>query len=155
MRKAKNIILLIGIICNSIILLWAVFTGVISLFHTSSGDSLRYIFFNVILPAIIMLLLMLAPVLLFIRNLKNKTGKALPIISVIINCIILSLRLFSLFTPAIPQYIIYNKLGLIDTYFVIFISFLSEGGFLFIFGCLSLIIGSVLSLKKAEKQLGN
>ena len=102
-----------------------------------------------------MLLLMLAPVLLFIRNLKNKTGKALPIISVIINCIILSLRLFSLFTPAIPQYIIYNKLGLIDTYFVIFISFLSEGGFLFIFGCLSLIIGSVLSLKKAEKQLGN
>ena len=150
MKRGENIALLIGIICNAISFLWSILSFVVHLFSMISGDELRYFFFGDVFPVIIMLSLMLFPVLLFVRNLKNKTGKTLPIISIIINCVILFSKIFSLVIPTIPQYIIYSELGLIDTYFTVIIGFLADGGLLFIVGYLSLIIGSVLSLPKRK-----
>ncbi|MGN0493338.1 MAG: hypothetical protein ACI4F7_06795, partial [Acutalibacteraceae bacterium] len=90
----------------------------------------------------------LFPVLLLIRNLKNKIGKILPIVS-IINCVILFCIIS---TPAVPQYIIYSKLGLVNIYLTVIMGFLKNGGFLFIIGNLSLITGSILSLPKKERN---
>ncbi len=151
MKKGKNIALLIGIVCNSAVILWSMLKFVVTLFNTVSGNELKYCFFSYVFPVVIMLSLMIFPVLLLIRNLKNKAGKILPIVSIIINCAILLLLLFNSVTPAIPKYLIYSELTFIDTYFSIILSFLSNGGFLFIIGYLSLITGSVLSLSKRGK----
>ena len=86
------------------------------------------------------------------KNLKNKTGTLLPIISIIINSTVLLWVLFLSFTPAIPQYLIYSKLGLIDTYFTVIMRFLESGGLLLVIGHVALIVGSFLSLPKKKKQ---
>lgn len=133
-------------------LFWSILNFVVHLFNNLSGNVFKYLFVSDVSPVIIMLLLMIFPVLLFVRNLKNKAGKALPIISIVINSAILFCVLFFSVTPAIPPYLIYSDLGLVDTYFSVIISFLANGGFLFIIGYLSLIIGSVLSMPKKERK---
>ncbi len=155
MKKSKNVFLLIGIIFVSIILFWSILKFVVHLFHNVSRDGMFFLVFNDFLPAIIMLFLMAVPVLLFIRNLKNKKGIILPIISIITNCLGFLWVLFCSMTPAIPQYLIYSKLGLIDTYLTAITSFLANGGWLLIVGYLSLTIGSFLSLFQKEKTEDN
>ena len=97
-------------------------------------------------------LLLIIPVSLLAKNLKTKARTLLPIISIIINSTVLLWVLFLSFTPAIPQYIIYSKLGLIDTYFTVIMRFLESGGLLLVIGHVALIVGSFLSLPKKKKQ---
>lgn len=152
MKKGKNITLLVGIACVSAVVIWQVIKTIFHYFSILNEDGFKYFIAWDISPIVIMFLLLIIPVSLLARNLKNKTGTLLPIISIIINSTVLLWVLFLSFTPAIPQYIIYSKLGLIDTYFTVIMGFLESGGLLLVIGHVALIVGSFLSLPKKKKQ---
>ena len=152
MKKGKNITLLVGIACVSATIIWQVIKSIFHYFSILNEDGLKYFIAWDVSPIVIMLLLLIIPVSLLARNLKNKTGTLLPIISIIINSAVLLWVLFLSFTPAIPQYLIYSKWGLIDTYFTVIMGFLESGGLLFIIGYAAIIIGSFLSFSKNQKQ---
>ena len=154
MKKAKNIVLLIGIIFNSLYILLQLFRFVydcVTVVLRFGFDNLRYFIYNDFFSSLITFALMILPVILLILNLKNKAGKVLPIISAVM-CGVVSLSIiFSLVTPAIPQYLIYSKLGFIDTYFTIILSFITSGGILYFIGFVLLTVGSILSLIKSKE----
>ncbi|MBQ8551101.1 MAG: hypothetical protein IJ426_07175 [Clostridia bacterium] len=152
MKKGKNITLLVGIACVSAVVIWQVIKTIFHYFSFLNEDGFKYFIAGDISPIVIMFLLLIIPVSLLARNLKNKTGTLLPIISIIINSKVLLWVLFLSFTPAIPQYLIYSKLGLIDTYFTVIMRFLESGGLLLVIGHVALIVGSFLSLPKKKKQ---
>lgn len=152
MKKGKNITLLVGIACVSTVVIWQVIKTIFHYFSILNEDGFKYFIAWDISPIVIMFLLLIIPVSLLAKNLKNKTRTLLPIISIIINSTVLLWVLFLSFTPAIPQYLIYSKLGLIDTYFTVIMGFLESGGLLLVIGHLALIVGSFLSLPKKKKQ---
>ncbi len=152
MKKGKNITLLVGIACVSAVVIWQVIKTIFHYFSILNEDGFKYFIAWDISPIVIMFLLLIIPVSLLAKNLKNKTRTLLPIISIIINSTVLLWVLFLLFTPAIPQYLIYSKLGLIDTYFTVIMRFLESGGLLLLIGHVALIVGSFLSLPKKKKQ---
>lgn len=152
MKKGKNITLLVGIACVSAVVIWQVIKTIFHYFSILNEDGFKYFIAWDISPIVIMFLLLIIPVSLLAKNLKNKTRTLLPIISIIINSTVLLWVLFLLFTPAIPQYLIYSKLGLIDTYFTVIMRFLESGGLLLVIGHVALIVGSFLSLPKKKKQ---
>jgi hypothetical protein len=154
MKKAKHIVLLIGIIFNLLYILLQLFRFVydcVTVVLQFGFDNLRYFVYNDFFPSLIAIALMILPVLLLILNLKNKAGKVLPIISAAM-CGGVSLSiLFSLVTPAIPQYLIYSKLNLIDTYFTSILHFITSGGILLFTGFALLTVGSIMSLIKSKE----
>lgn len=152
MKKGKNITLLVGIACVSAVVIWQVIKTIFHYFSILNEDGFKYFIAGDISPIVIMFLLLIIPVSLLAKNLKNKTGKVLPIVSIIVNCVALLWVLFFSFTPAIPQYLILSKLGIIDTYLVFIVNFLKSGGLLFVIGYATLIIGSFLSFPKNQKQ---
>ncbi|MBQ3058194.1 MAG: hypothetical protein IJD00_04510 [Clostridia bacterium] len=114
-------------------------------------DNLRYFIYNDFFPSLITIALMILPVILLVLNLKNKAGKVLPIISAAM-CGGVSLSiLFSSATPAIPQYLIYSKLNLIDTHFISILHFITSGGILLFTGFALLTVGSIMSLIKSKE----
>ena len=154
MKKAKNIVLLIGIICNLLYILLQIFKFVYHCITILPPINLKYFIIGDFVPILITIAILVLPVILLIRNLKNKTGKVLPFISAMM-CGVVSLSiLFSLLTPAIPQYLIYSKLGLIDTYLTIILSFITNGGILVLAGFILLIAGSVMSIFKPKAEQG-
>ena len=152
MKKGKNIALLIGIVCVVAVALWQLIKSIFNYLSILNEGGFKYFIVWDIVPTVIIFLFLIIPVVLLMRNDKNKTGKLLPIVSIIINGIIFLWVLFFSFTPAIPQYLIYSKLGLIDTYFTVIVEFFESGGLLFVIGYASLIVGSLLSLPKSKKQ---
>ena len=152
MKKGKNITLIIGIICIFTFTVWQLIQSVYHGFTGLAEKNIKYFLLGYILPIAIILLLMIFPVVLLVQNLKNKTGKVLPIVSIIVNCVALLWVLFFSFAPALPQYLILSKLGIIDTYLAFIVMFLKSGGLLFVFGYAALIIGSFLSFPKNQKQ---
>ena len=151
MKKSKNIVLLVGILCMAVVFLWSIIRFLGNLSGAPDSNGVTFLLFNDLYPALCLLLLMVLPILLLVRNLKDKGGKVLPILSIAVNSLLLVFGLFSLVTPAIPQYIVFSKLGLVDTYFTIVFPDLAGGGPLLV-GYLLTIVGSVLSLPKKEKQ---
>ena len=152
MKKGKNITLLIGIACAFAYVLFLVIQA--TFYYGSIVDKLGYLsaITSYILPFVIAVALLVFPTVLLVRNLKNKTGKVLPIVSAIINCLTLFGGLYFSFVPAIPNYLILNELGLIDIYSQMIVNFLKNGGILLITGYVLLIIGSFLSFPKKKKQ---
>ena len=152
MKKAKNIVLLIGVILNFLFILLQIFKFVYHCITILPPINLKYFIIGDFVPILITIAILVLPVILLIRNLKNKTGKVLPIISAMM-CGVGSLSiLFSLLTPAIPQYLIYSKLGLIDTYLTIILNFITNGGILVLAGFVLLIVGSVMSIFKPQAE---
>lgn len=154
MKKAKNIVLLIGIIFNLLYILLRLFRFVcdcVTVVLQFGFDNLRYFIYNDFFPSLITIALMILPVILLVLNLKNKAGKVLPIISAAM-CGGVSLSiLFSSATPAIPQYLIYSKLNLIDTHFISILHFITSGGILLFTGFALLTVGSIMSLIKSKE----
>ncbi|MBE6779502.1 MAG: hypothetical protein E7545_00850 [Ruminococcaceae bacterium] len=154
MKKAKNIVLLIGIILNLLYILLQLFRFVydcVTVVLQFGFDNLRYFVYNDFFPSLITVAIMLLPVILLILNLKNKAGKVLPIISAVMCGAIALWMVFSFITPAIPQYLIYSKLGLVDTYFTIILHFITSGGILLFTGFALLTVGSIMSLIKSKE----
>ena len=152
MKKAKNIVLLIGIICNLLYILLQIFKFVYHCITILPPINLKYFIIGDFVPILITIAILILPVILLIRNLKNKTGKVLPIISAMMCGVVGLSILFSLLTPAIPQYLIYSKLGLIDTYLTIILNFITNGGILVLAGFVLLIVGSVMSIFKPKAE---
>ena len=154
MKKTKNIVLLIGVIFNSLYILLQLARFVYQCFtivpQTGFGG-LKYVIYNDFYPSLITVAIMLLPVILLILNLKNKAGRVLPILSAIVCGLVSALQFFALITPAIPQYLIYSKLHLIETYWVIWINFITDGGILYFLGFVLLTVGSVMSLFKSKE----
>lgn len=156
MKKGKNITLLIGIICIAVQLLFAIFQLLNKVFCYNPGEGLESLRFYVIQSSLIdvvsSVILICFPLILLFRNFKNKSGKVLPIISIVLNCILLCRIVLSVIANIrkIPSYIILAKLGLIDTYQIL----LSVNLFFLVVGLLLTIIGSALSLLKKKEQTG-
>ena len=152
MKRSENLALLIGIGCNLLLIFWSIIKSVTHWFSITGDKPTKYFFISYISPIIILLLLMVFPVLLLTGNLKNKNSKILSIITILISAIVFGGTIFTLLTPAIPLYIILGKLQLVDTYFVIVLSFLTDGGLFMLIGNLALAIGGILSLKKRRNE---
>ena len=155
MKKTKNVVLLIGIICNLIYILWQIVRfGVESFSHmglfADGSNVLRYLINGLLLPNLLIMVLMILPMILLIENLKNKSGKIVPIVSAVICGPISLLMLFGLVTPTIPQYLIYSKFALVDTYFVTILNFFTSGGILAFIGFGLLTVGSIMALIKSK-----
>ncbi|MBR0447024.1 MAG: hypothetical protein IIX28_00955 [Clostridia bacterium] len=152
MKKAKNILLLAGVISCAIYFLWSLVRVLIDLSFAQDDNGVRFVLANQVYPALFWTLLLIFPVLLLVRNLKGKDGKTMPILSITVCAIILVVWLFTALTPAIPQYLVFSKVGLLDTYFVHVLKFMGEGGWLLFDGYVCVFIGSILSLPKRNKK---
>ena len=153
MKNTKNLTLLIGIVCSSVFVLFSLIRFAFNAVNSVTvGATLGYFVFDDLIPALINALLTLLPIILLVSNLKNKTRTTLPIICIVINGLLFIMTLFTVITPAIPKYLIYSELGLIDTYFVTFTHFFTRGKFLFLMEYALLMIGSVLSLPKKQNK---
>ncbi len=152
MKKSNNILLLVGIISCAVYFLWSIIYSLIEMFGSQEENWIIFVRANVFIPALFWLLLLVPPVLLLIFNLKGKDGKTMPILSMTVCAIILVVWLFTALTPAIPQYLVFSKVGLLDTYFVHVLKFMGEGGWLLFVGYVCVLIGSILSLSKRNKK---
>ena len=152
MKKAKNILLLAGMISCAIYFLWSIIYSLIEIFSSQEENWKIFVRANVLNPALVWLLFLIFPVLLLVFNLKGKDGKAMPILSMSVYTVILVVWLFTALTPAIPQYLVFSKIGLVDTYFIHILKFMGEGGWLLFAGYVGVFIGSVLSLPKRKKK---
>ena len=143
MKKIKNIMLVGGI---ATILLYVFCSAILSIAQLFTGlAGIGFVIHSEIIPAIITLVLLIMPTFLLIRSLKNKTGKALPIICIITKGFFLSIILFNASLSTIDFYIFYSKLGLVDTYIPHIISYWTSGAVFLIVGLALIILGSILS----------
>ena len=81
-----------------------------------------------------------------------KKSKTLSIIVISISGLMLVVSIFTLVTPAIPQYLIYSKLGLLDNYLTHLLSYLSSGGLFGLIGTISCLVGGIISLIKKQPK---
>ncbi len=154
MKKTKNVILLIGISCVLSALIWQVIMS-FSSFPDIDGAEWLKIWAKAILLSSVGVLAFFVSVFLLICNLKNKTGKVLPIISIILNGAVLFYNIANLFViPNIPQYLIVNDMGLLNLYLTQLLSFLKNGALLSTAGYVLLLVGSALSLSKKQRSAG-
>ena len=153
MKKAKNILLLAGMISCAIYFLWSLVRVLIDLSFAQDDNGVRFVLANQVYPALFWLLFLIFPVLLLVRNLKEKDRKTMPILSITVCAIIIVVWLFTALTPAIPQYLVFSKIGLVDTYFIHILKFMGEGGWLLFAGYVGVFIGSILSLPKQNKKV--
>lgn len=153
MEKAKNILLVIGVILNLNYVVMQLFKFV---YHCvtvlpQSESSITYFIFTDLLPALILVALTVLPVILLILNLKNKSTKVLPIISAVLCGLFGLFELFGSVTPAIPKYLIYSELNIVNTHWVYVLGSLQIGGILLFAGFTLLTVGSIMSLIKSKE----
>ena len=151
-KKTQNILLLAGIISCAIYFLWSLVRVLIDLSFAQDDNWVRFVLANQVYPALFWLLLLVFPILLLVFNFKGKEGKVMSILSMTVYAVILVVWLFTALTPAIPQYLVFSKLGLLDTYFIHIVKFMGDGGWLLLGGIVCVFVGSVLSLPKRNKK---
>ena len=152
MKKMKNWVLLIGIACVFMAVIGQIVKLFSYYFNTLYSNNLKTLTIWDVSPVLIILLLQIIPIFLLLQNLKSKTGKILPFVCLTINCVTFLWVMFSSFTSTVPQYLVINKWGIIQTYLVALEGFLSNVGILFIIGYVMIIIGSFLSLTKKNNE---
>ena len=152
MNKAKNLLLMIGIAYLALIGLESIVGFFCHLPGVLDDNDLTFLLFNELYPSLLHLALLPLPVVLLWQNLKNRSGKVLPIATIVVHSVLLLLLLWVMVTPSIPQYLVLSKLGLTDTFFTIVLFFLGEGGFSLLVGYLLTVISSVLSLPKRNQK---
>ncbi len=149
MKKGKNLTLLIGICCILSVIVWQIALFVFNYFAFPNAYNFKSLILS---PMAIIFLLLIVPTVLLVRNLQNKTGKALAIISVVMNIVCPLWLFFNSLNVNVPQYLIYNELGIANVYLTLFVGFLKNGGLLYIIGYMLIIIGSFLSLPSKKSR---
>lgn len=153
MRKGKNTTLLIGIALVVATVLWRVIRAFCS--YSNISDTSSFYATSEIVPASILLISMVLPIVLLVQNLKNKSNKGLVIASLAMNSVLLLgslVMLISLFIAMIPEFLIYSKINLFDTMVPTLGCYILHSGIPFLLlGYLLLTVGSLLSLVKREK----
>ncbi len=135
-RMLKNVKskCLIPLICCStlflIIILTSLWTGIISI--------------------AIKTILALIFVFMITRILKNIKSKCL-IPSLCCSIIFLIINIFSFSIPAIPKYLIYSKLGIIETYLVCFVNYLTNGTIFSMVAYIIILVASIKNLRVKKK----
>ena len=88
------------------------------------------------------------------RILKNVKSKYLiPLLCCSIVFLIINLTSFSL--PAIPKYLIYSKLGIIETYLVYFVNYLTNGTIFSMVAYIIILVASIKILREKKKGAEN
>ena len=151
MKKCCNIVLLMANMCFGTTFLWSVIRFFMHIAGATEGDSIvAYYFNNQLLPALSMLLLMALPVWLLVRNLKNKSGKALTILTIVLHAVFLVISVL----PAMPhRYLLWSALGLMDTTLGLVLMVLCSESALLLAGYALSVTGSVLSLLDGKKKV--
>ncbi|MBR5472698.1 MAG: hypothetical protein IKU82_01780 [Clostridia bacterium] len=144
MKKIKNILLLSGICLYAInvLLELLVFLPNISSFAKSI---IPYVITSIFICALKIAIVVVLPTILLCLNLKDKFSKIFTIIVIILSAISNVFLLVDPYLSAIPQYLIFSKLGLVDTWFIYL---LSGSGILCLISSILITVGAILSIKK-------
>ncbi len=153
MTRTENKAILIGLGCYLLFVVWQVVQFVAQICAAPDENVHQYLLLTYIVPLVLFLPLMGIPALLFVRNLRNKIGRVLPVVTMVMSGFMLVYVLYSTFVPDIPKYLIISKLGLLDSYLVVFLGAVKNGGLVFMAGCVALFIGSFLSFPPKKRRL--
>ena len=118
----------------------------------NAGEISTYIINSVLISFLVGLLMVTLPIILLCVNTKGKYSKVFTIIVTIFSALSTIYLLINSYLTAVPEYLIYSKLGILDTYLVYL---LPGGGLLRSISILSLsmiTIGAILSIKKEQKK---
>ncbi len=162
MKKYKNSIIT-GLVLYGIgvkFYLWDAFRSVWSALNSFSfNDNREYLMTNLVITAISFTVQLLPFIILgmlthkFYRTNQRKYAVLLCWISGIVS-LLTGVLLINAFTPAIPKYLIYSKLGIIDTYIVYFMPLL-QNGILFRFIALIIFFISTIIFVRSKKDVNN
>ena len=157
MKKCNNILLLIGLVLSGL----ASFLNAAMLINHSSafinsGD-MRYLFYSILYIVLLLCLVGVCPTLLLVKNLWGKSGKTLPVVTVVITALVMVVSLMSSLADPIPQYLIMSSIGLMDTYATLLFHYLENGGLCYLLGGGCVIAGCIVTFcengKKEEDSL--
>ncbi len=151
MRKAKNIILLSGIILILLFVQLKLLVFVKDIISFYPVTNWGYLISGDLSPLLIVSAILILPIILLVRNLKNKTGRVLPIISLTTVGLMGLFMLLCNASVSIPNYLIYTKLSLINTYYAVLLNFFRTGGFLMLLGLIAIVVASAMSIVKTSK----
>ena len=143
MKKTKNILLLVGIIPVFIYLSTIAYGLLVNAIQLFSDYHLTLMLSNILFAILVLVL----PLILLVRNLKGKSGKAVAIICIIASAAYI-VRSLSLVFRSLPNYIVLSELGLIENYLTVILSYIKNGGLITILGQVAVIIGSAISVEK-------
>ena len=162
MKPAVRILAILGLCHYGLGLLSNIFNSFFDIFSRlpQSADlenHSRYFLNSIILTSVSVLVQLIIGALLgfftlkFLKNPLRKKVVGLAIVSAAImlwNIIFTALS----FTPAIPQYLILSKMGLIDTYIAYLLPILKNGTPLMFTGALLILIGSLMEIFKKRTK---
>lgn len=145
MHKSKNILLAVGVILF-------VFDACLMLIFNqpwNAEPNWHYFRTQVLISSVSIFLLGVLPTILLVLNLKNKYSKSFTIIASIVSGLLLIYHSISSVISAVPAYLIFSKLGLVDS---IWVYLLDKGGKFRLLGCILVTIGSILSIRLNKKE---
>ena len=146
MKKAKNILLIVGIalygLANLLNVALVIYNS--SVFVSAAG--LRYVFNSVLYMLILQCAVGVCPVLLLVKNLRRKVSKVLPILTIVITALMMVVSWVSSLANPIPQYLIMSSVGVIDTYGTLLFHYLGNGGLCYLLGGGCVIAGCIVTL---------
>lgn len=155
MKKNKNVLLLVGIVCQAVVIVLLLVKLFVQLAKGEAENSRLLLVLGEMLPIVILLAALIFPMMLLSHNRKNKTGEILPILSIAINGGVFVWTVGSLFTVTYPQFLILSSLGMAEAYLSVIGEFLKNGGLLFVVANVLVILGSLFSLpaKKCKRKI--
>lgn len=118
----------------------------------NAGEISPYIIISVLIPFLVGLLMVTLPIILLCVNIMGKYSKVFTIIVTIFSALPTIYLLIDPYLVAVPEYLIYSKLGILDTYLVYL---LPGGGLLRSISIISLsmiTIGAILPIKKENNK---
>lgn len=143
MKEAKNKLLFLGVFLYIIDTIYNLYC--LSLWNANS----KYLLTQVLISCVSIFISSVLPIILLILNFKNKYVKWFIIIVATVSVLEFIYHLIPSEIIAVPTYLIFSKLGLIDSMW--FYIFPSRGIFRLL-GCISVTIGSILSIKSNKKE---
>ncbi len=149
MKKANNILLLLGICLYMVNVCLECYTFL----PKNAVEISPYIIISVLIPFLVGLLMVTLPIILLCVNTRGKYSKVFTIIVTIFSALPTIYLLIDPYLVAVPEYLIYSKLGILDTYLVYLLP--PGGGLLRSISIISLsmiTIGAILSIKKEQKK---
>lgn len=160
MRKSTKNLILIGLVFYGVGIIqniWNTFVEIHTAYPFNFIDALKdtktseYVIHTLVLTGVSVLIRLLISAVLglftysFFKNSERNKAIRLSIASGAILLFDLVFTILS-FTPAIPQYLIYSKLGIIDTYITYLIPIFEGGAFFMFIGVLLIFIGTMIQI---------
>ena len=157
MKKWSNILLVMANGCFAVTFVRSLARFLIHIAaHTAGlveGDNLLVFYvFNELIPALSVLLLLVLPILLLVRNFMNKSGKVLPILTMAVNAVFLIMSMVNLPLSAIYRYVLWSALGVVDTTVGVVMMNLCGSAMLLV-GYALAVSGCILSLLGQSKKV--